>query len=105
MRILGHMILAFAKIFDLVIGIYTFIVAIAVIVSWVNPDPYNPIVSFLRQATEPSFRIARRILPRFLYRTGIDFSPLLVFIFLIFLQTFVGGLLGDLGRALLSKSP
>ncbi len=59
------------------------IVIIAALISWVNPDPRNPIVRFLHAVTEPLFRPFRKILPP--YRTGnIDFSPLFV-ILLIFL--------------------
>lgn len=59
------------------------IVIIAALISWVNPDPRNPIVRFLHAVTEPLFRPFRKILPP--YRTGnIDFSPIFV-ILLIFL--------------------
>lgn len=100
MSILGTIFIALAKVFSLIIGIYTFIVAGAVIVSWVRADPYNPIVNFLYQVTEPVFSRFRRFLPSFLYRTGIDWTPMLVIIILIFLETIISGTLRDIGISL-----
>jgi YggT family protein len=57
------------------------------VLSWVSPDPYNPIVRFIHQVTEPVlYQIRRRIPVSF---GGIDFSPILVFLAIIFLQQFV----------------
>ena len=103
MRLIGYFVLSFTKILDMLFNIYTLIIAVAVIISWVNPDPYNPIVRFLHQATDPVFRLFRRFLPRVLFRTGIDFTPLVVFAVLILLNTTLVGLLQDLARVLLSK--
>ena len=58
---------------NLVFQVYTFIVLGRVIISWVNPDPYNPIVRFLYNATEPVLQRIRRVLP--LQFGGIDLSP------------------------------
>ncbi len=102
MAALGYILLAIARLLSLLINIYTFVVAAAVIISWVNADPSNQIVRILRQLTEPAFRQARRILPRALYRTGIDFAPLLVFFALILLDTIVVGILFDVARDLLA---
>ena len=60
--------------------LYMWIIIASALISWVSPDPYNPIVRFLRQVTEPVLSPIRRVLPT--YQTGIDFSPLVV-IFLI----------------------
>lgn len=100
MAILGNIFIALAKVISLIVGIYTFIVAGAVIVSWVRADPYNPIVNFLHQLTEPVFSKCRRFLPSILYRTGIDWTPMLVIIILIFLETIVSGTLRDIGMNL-----
>lgn len=100
MSILGTVLIAFAKVISLIVGIYTFIVAGAVIVSWVRADPYNPIVNFLHQVTEPVFSRCRRFLPRVLYKTGIDWTPMLVIIILIFLETIISGTLRDVGMNL-----
>lgn len=96
MHVLGLVLLALARILRLLINLYTFIVAAAVIVSWVNPDPYNPIVHFLRQVTEPVFSRVRRFLPRAAFQWRIDVTPILVFVLLIAVDTIVVGLLFDL---------
>jgi len=87
MFIIGDLIIAIAKILDIVLGIYMWIVIIAAVISWVNPDPYNPIVRFLHAVTEPAFRPIRRLLG---YRLGpIDISPLIVILVIIFTQSFL----------------
>lgn len=100
MPFLGNFLIALAKVIDLVVSLYTFIVAGAVIVSWVRPDPYNPIVRFLYSATEPVFQRIRRILPAFFYRSGIDFTPMIVMILLVFLETLLTNTLYDWGSRL-----
>lgn len=60
--------------------IYMWVVIIRVLISWINPDPYNPIVQFLRGVTDPLLEGLRRVLPRFLWSTGLDFTPLLLII-------------------------
>lgn len=64
------------------IHIYMWIIIIRVLISWINPDPYNPIVQFLRGITDPALDAMRRIMPRFLWSTGLDFTPLLLILFL-----------------------
>ncbi len=87
MPVLGDLILAIANILDIVLDIYKWIVIIAALISWVNPDPHNPIVRFLHSVTEPVFRPIRRIIG---YRLGpIDISPLIVILVIIFTQTFL----------------
>lgn len=100
MSAIAYTILAFAKILHLLINLYTFIVAIAVLLSWVNPDPYNPIVRTLRQLTEPIFYRVRRFMPRILFRTGLDFAPMIVLFVLIILDTVAVQLLYDLARTI-----
>lgn len=98
---LGSLLVSIAKILSLILTIYQYIVLGAVIVSWVNADPSNPIVRFLRQSTEPIFRPIRRVLPRALFRTGLDFTPLIVFLLIILLQNFVIVLLLHYGQQLM----
>ena len=100
---LGYFVLAFAKLLSLIINLYTFIVAAAVIISWVNPDPNNAIVQFLRRITEPVFYYARRLIPRILWRTGIDFSPLIVLFALILIDTTLVNILFDVARNMTGK--
>ncbi|MDP2600493.1 MAG: YggT family protein [Deltaproteobacteria bacterium] len=101
MSALAYFVLAIAKILHLLINIYTFVVAIAVLISWVNPDPYNPLVRILRQLTEPVFSKIRRIMPRALFRTGIDFTPVIVLLLLVIIDTVGVQLLYDLAASLL----
>lgn len=105
MHILGYLVLTIANVLGFLINLYTFIVAIAVLVSWVRPDPYNPIVVFLRQATEPVFQLARKMIPRNFFRTGIDLSPVVVLLFLIVIQSLVVGLLKDLASLFITGKP
>ena len=87
MAILREFVLATAQVVDMAFGIYTFIVIGRAIISWVNPDPYNPIVRFLHNATDPVLTRIRRILP--LNFSGIDFSPIVLLLALSFLQRIV----------------
>jgi YggT family protein len=68
------------------------------IISWVNPDPYNPIVRFLNTVTEPVLYRIRRKLP--LFFGGIDFSPIVVILAIIFIQSFVVQSLFDMAVSL-----
>jgi YggT family protein len=61
-----------------------YIIIVRALISWVNPDPYNPIVQFLMRSTEPVLRPVRRLIP--MGRIGIDFSPLIVLFAIIFLR-------------------
>lgn len=100
MSILGLILITMAKVLHLILNLYSFIVLGAVIISWVRPDPYNPIVNFLTQTTEPVFRIIRQKMPRALLTTGIDFTPILVFIAIMIVDTIGVGLLMDAGISL-----
>ena len=102
MKLLGHLIIAVATLASKLINLYTFVVVGAVIVSLVNADPTNPIVRFLRQATEPVLYRVRRFIPRSLWKTGLDLSPLIVLILLFLIDTVVVTSLIDLGRSYLS---
>lgn len=73
---------------DSLLSVYFYILLAAAILSWVNPDPNNPIVRFLRAVTDPVLYRVRRALP-FVYAGGIDFSPLVVMLAIGFLKMFV----------------
>jgi YggT family protein len=83
--VLGDFLLAVAKLVDYVLYLYMWIIVIRALLSWVNPDPWNPIVRFLHQVTEPVLGPIRRRLPY----TGIDFSPLVAILGIYFLQWFL----------------
>ena len=85
MFVLGDLLLAVEKLVDYVMSAYLWIIVIRAVISWVNPDPSNPIVRFLYQITEPVLGPIRRRLPM----TGIDFSPLIAMLAIYFLQWFL----------------
>ncbi len=81
---------AIFQVLHAVLSIYFWIVIGRAIISWVNPDPYNPIVRFLHNATDPVFDRIRRVLP--LQFGGIDFTPILVLIVIGVLQNILARL-------------
>ncbi len=87
MFVVGNFINALAFLLHSVLNIYMWIVIVACLITWVNPDPYNPLVRFLYNVTEPVFRLVRRIIP--LPATGIDFSPIFVVLAIQFLDWFL----------------
>jgi YggT family protein len=87
MFVLENFIVALAKIIDLALNVYIWIVIGRALISWVNPDPYNPIVTFLYRATEPVLAPIRRLIP--IRGLGIDISPIIVIMIIYFLQTFL----------------
>ncbi len=84
---IGYLLEASAKVLDVVLNIYLWIVVARAVLSWVNPDPFNPIIRFIRSVTEPVLGRIRSMLP--VHFGGIDFSPIVVFLAIIFLQNFV----------------
>ena len=87
MIILSNFLVAIATVLKIVLNIYMWIVIAQAVLSWVSPDPYNPIVRFINNVTEPVLYWIRKKLP--LNFGGIDFSPMLVILAIIFLQQFV----------------
>jgi YggT family protein len=76
-----------ANLLHIVLNAYMWIIIIRAVISWVNPDPFNPIVRFLYQVTEPVLRPIRRRLPTF--QLGLDLSPLVVLLVIYFLDSFL----------------
>jgi YggT family protein len=93
MFIFGNLLEAIAAILDIVLTIYMWIVIITALLSWVNPDPYNPIVRFLHAVTEPVLRPIRRVIG---YGIGIDFSPMVVILGILFVKYFLVASLRDM---------
>lgn len=79
MIILANTLSAVAMVLGSLLNVYFWIVLIAALITWVNPNPYNPIVRGLRMLTEPVFYRVRKWLP-FTYAAGIDFSPVVVLV-------------------------
>ena len=96
MDIIGYFFVALARVLDMVFSLYFWVILIAALLSWVRPDPYNPVVRFLRAVTDPVFYRVRRWLP-FLTIGGIDLSPIVVILGLQFLQWFLVPTLMRLG--------
>ena len=76
----------------MILSLYSWVVIIAALLSFVNPDPNNPIVKILRDLTEPVFSYVRKKLPFVVYN-GIDFSPLLILIAISILTSILQGLM------------
>ena len=102
MSALGYLIIALAKVLSLVINLYTIIIIVSALISWVNPDPYNPIVRILYGLTQPAFRLVRRFLPRQITHLRIDISPIIVLLALVLIETVLVGLLYDLGQGMVN---
>jgi YGGT family. len=98
MFVLSNFIFALAKIIDIALTIYMWIIIFRAVISWVNADPYNKVVIFLYKVTEPVLRPVRRILP--MRNMGIDFSPIVVILVIIFLQYFLVETIIQLARNL-----
>ena len=94
MFIAGNFLSALAEVLNWVLWAYMWIIIIRALLSWVNPDPWNPIVQFLIWVTEPVLAPVRRWLPT--WRLGIDFSPLVVILVIYFIQLSVVASLRDL---------
>lgn len=87
MYIVGYFLMAIAKVLYLVLTLYMWVIIARAVLSWVSPDPYNPIVRFINNVTEPVLYRIRSKVP--LSFGGIDFSPIFVILIIYFLQSFV----------------
>lgn len=92
---MGLFIRGIAEVLSIVLNLYMWVVIISALLSWVNPDPYNPIVRTLRNLTEPVFWRIRRWMP-FLNVGGLDLTPIVVLLAIVFLKTFLVGNLYNL---------
>ena len=92
---LSNFLNAVAQVLDILLRILYWLILIRALVSWVNPDPYNPVVQFLYKATEPILYPIRRLLP-LNFRFGLDISPVIAFLLIMFLRSFLVRTLVDL---------
>lgn len=88
MFVFGNILLGIARVLDIILSLYFWIVIIAVLLTWVRPDPYNNIVRMFYSLTEPVFYRVRKFLP-FTLVGGLDLSPIVVLIIIQLLQTIV----------------
>ncbi len=93
MFVFSNLIDAFATLLDLVLTLAMWLIIIRALLSWVSPDPYNPIVQFLYSVTEPLMRPIQRLLPPM---GGIDLTPIIAIFAIIFLKAFVVQTLHDI---------
>ena len=98
MFVISNFLAALASVLNMLLSAYMWIIIIRALISWVSPDPSNPIVQFLRAATDPLLYRVRRWLP--VSFSGIDFSPIIVIAAIYFLQVFLVGSLLDLSHQL-----
>lgn len=97
MFMFGNFILAIAKLINFALSAYIWIVIGRAVISWVNADPYNPIVRFLIQVTDPILLRIRRYIPSM---GGIDLSPMILIFAIVFLQSFLVPTLMQIGMSL-----
>ena len=96
--VLSTLIEAIAQILHMVLNIYIWVVIISALITWVKPDPYNPIVQVLRRLTEPVYAFMRRYVPTMI--SGIDLAPIIVILSLQFIDLFAVKLLFSLANGL-----
>jgi YggT family protein len=85
--VLSNFITGIAKVLSIVLNLYMWLIIIRALVSWFSPDLYNPFYQFLIRITEPVLGYIRRILP--MRAAGMDLSPIVALLAIIFLQTFL----------------
>jgi YggT family protein len=94
--VLGNLLTASAKVLDIIIPLLYWLIIIRAVLSWFSPDPYNTLVQILYKATEPILSPFRRIISA--YNIGIDISPVLAIVALVFLRYFLVNTLNQLGQ-------
>jgi YggT family protein len=95
MNIAYNFLFALAVVIDYVLFFFMIVIIARAVLSWVSPDPYNPIVRFIHGVTEPVLYQVRKRIPSIM--GGIDFSPVIVILIIIFLQNFVVKSLKEFG--------
>ena len=98
MSALAEIIIGIGGIVHSLLTIYIWVIIIAALLSWVRPDPYNPVVQFLTRITEPAYRLVRRMMPTTF--NGIDFTPLIIIIALQVIDVILVTLLNTLATSI-----
>jgi YggT family protein len=96
MFVLSNFIFSLARVLEVLLTIFYWLILVRALISWVNPDPSNSIVQLLYRTTEPVLEPIRRFLPV----SAIDLSPIIVFLAIIFLKSFLISTLFDIGYRL-----
>ena len=92
MFVLSNLLFALAQVLDIGLSVFYWLILIRALISWVNPDPLNPIVQFLNRVTDPILDPIRRLIPPM----AIDISPIIAFLAIVFLKSFLLQTLRDL---------
>ncbi len=87
MFVVNNFMMAVAQLLDVLLTAYMWVIIGRAVISWVNADPSNPIVRFLYNVTEPLLSRIRQLLP--MSMGGIDFSPMILIMAIMFLQSFL----------------
>lgn len=87
MFVIGNLLTGVAQVLNLALNVLMFLILVRALISWVNPDPYNPIVIFLTRVTEPILGPIRRLIP--MYNLGIDISPIIAWLLIVFIKAFL----------------
>jgi YggT family protein len=95
MFVMGNVLQGATTVLDTVLWLYMWVIIARALISWVNPDPWNPIVQFLERVTEPVLSPIRRWVG---LRMGIDLSPIIAILIISFLQIAIVKTLNDLAR-------
>lgn len=96
--VIGTLLNAVAMIVSMLINLYVWVIVIAALISWVRPDPYNPIVQVLNRLTQPLYARLRSIIPTAI--NGIDFAPLIVAVLLKFIDLSLVQILANYAKSL-----
>lgn len=96
MFVLGNLFIGLARVTDIALTVLYWMILIRALLSWVNPDPFNPIVQFLQRTTDPILNPIRRVLPMM----AIDISPIIAFLAIMFLKSFLVSTLFGIGMRL-----
>jgi YggT family protein len=97
MSALGNIIMGLGGIVHSLITVYIWVVIIAALISWVRPDPYNPIVQVLYRLTEPVYVFIRRYIPTVI--NGLDLTPIVIIVALQIIDVILINLLGALAAS------
>lgn len=98
MIILGNVLYGIATVLDMLLTMVVFLVIARAVISWVNPDPFNPVVRFLNSSTDPLLRPLRRVIP--LIGGAIDITPIVLLLILYFLKAALVNTLIDYSQLL-----
>jgi len=99
MFVFSNLFAAVASVLSVILTVLYWLILIRALISWVNPDPYNPVVQFLNKTTEPILYPIRKMIPVQL-GIGIDISPIIAFLIIIFARSFLVKTLMDISLRL-----